>query len=97
MAWFVLQHALLTVGPYIDSCVPFQIMSNQLNVPQVDSNKVVEASQGWSVENRMHLSSILSVMVKALYTFHKKMIRKQAFFYILLFVSCYIVYNEYIE
>ncbi len=46
MAWFVLQHALLTVGPYIDSCVPFQIMSNQLNVPQVDSNKVVEASQG---------------------------------------------------
>ncbi len=65
MAWFVLQHALLTVGPYIDSCVPFQIMSNQLNVPQVDSNKVVEASQGWSVENRMHLSSILSVMVKA--------------------------------
>ncbi len=50
MAWFVLQHALLTVGPYIDSCVPFQIMSNQLNVPQVDSNKVLEASQGWSVE-----------------------------------------------
>ncbi len=46
MAWFVLWHALLTVGPYIDRCVPFQIMSNQLNLPQVDSNQVVETSQG---------------------------------------------------
>ena len=27
-----------TVGPYIDRCVPFQIMSNQFNLPQVDSN-----------------------------------------------------------
>ncbi len=35
MAW-------LTVGPYIDRCVPFQIMSNQLNLPKVDSNQVVE-------------------------------------------------------
>ena len=34
------------VRPYIDSCVPFQIMSNQLNLPQVDSNQVVETSQG---------------------------------------------------
>ena len=37
--------ALTTVGPYIDRCVPFQIMSNQLNLPQV-----VETSQGWSME-----------------------------------------------
>jgi hypothetical protein len=29
--------ALTSVGPYIDRCVPFQIMSNQLNSPQVDS------------------------------------------------------------
>jgi hypothetical protein len=34
------------VGPYIDRCVPFQIMSNQLNLLQVDSNQVVETSQG---------------------------------------------------
>ena len=50
MAWFLLWHALSTVEPYIDRCVPFQIMSNQLNLPQVDSNEVVEASQGWSME-----------------------------------------------
>ena len=37
--------ALLTVGPYIDRCVPLQIMSNKLNLPQVDSNQDVEASQ----------------------------------------------------
>jgi hypothetical protein len=28
-------HALSTVGPYIDSSVPFQIMSNQLNLPPI--------------------------------------------------------------
>jgi hypothetical protein len=39
MAWFLLWHALSNVGPYIDRCVPFQIMSNQLNLPQVDSNQ----------------------------------------------------------
>ena len=38
-------HALSTVGTYIDSGVPFQIMSNQLNLPQVDSSLVVETSQ----------------------------------------------------
>ena len=37
MAWFLLRHALSTVGPYVDRCLPFQIMSNQLNLPQVDS------------------------------------------------------------
>ena len=50
MAWFLLWHALSTVGSYIDSCVPFQIMSNQLNLPQGDSNQFVETSQGWSME-----------------------------------------------
>jgi hypothetical protein len=34
--------ALSNVGPYIDRCVSFQITSNQLNLPQVDSNQVVE-------------------------------------------------------
>ena len=42
MAWFVLWHALSTVGPYIDRCVPFQIMSSSINW-------IVETSQ-WSVE-----------------------------------------------
>ena len=46
MTWFLLSHGLSTVGPYIDRCVPFQIMSNQLNLPLVDSNRVVETSQG---------------------------------------------------
>ena len=46
MASFLLGHALSTMGPYIDRCVPFQIMSNQLNLPQVDSNLVLETSQG---------------------------------------------------
>jgi len=40
LAWFVLWHALSTMGPYIDRCVPFQITSNQLNLTQVDSNQV---------------------------------------------------------
>ena len=34
------------MGPYIDRCVPFQIMSNQLKLPKVESNQVVETSQG---------------------------------------------------
>ena len=38
MAWFLLRHALSAVGPYIDKRVPFQMMSNQFNLPQVDSN-----------------------------------------------------------
>ena len=50
VAWYLFWHALSTVEPYIDRCVPFQIMSNQLNLPQVDSNQVVETSQGGSME-----------------------------------------------
>ena len=34
MAWFLLWHALWTAGPYKDRCVPFKIMSYQLNLPQ---------------------------------------------------------------
>ena len=30
------------MGPYIDRCVPFQFMSNQLNLPQMDSNQFVD-------------------------------------------------------
>ena len=50
MAWFLLWQALSTVGPYIDRSAPFQIMSNQWKLPHVDSNQVVETSQGWSIE-----------------------------------------------
>ena len=35
MAWFLLWHALLTVGYYIDRYVPFQIMSNQIKSNQM--------------------------------------------------------------
>lgn len=38
MFWFELWCALSTVGPDIDECVPFQILCNQLNQAQVDSN-----------------------------------------------------------
>ena len=50
MAGCWIWHALSTVVPYRDRSVPFQILSNQLNLPQVDSNQVVETSQGWSME-----------------------------------------------
>jgi hypothetical protein len=50
MAWFLLWYTLSTGGAYIDRCVPFQIMSNHLNLSQVKSNQVVETSQGWSME-----------------------------------------------
>ena len=50
MAWLLLWLELSTVGLFIKTdSVPFQIMSNQLNLPQVDSNQVVE-TQGWSME-----------------------------------------------
>jgi hypothetical protein len=70
MAWFLLRHALSTMGPYIDRCVPFQIMSNQLNLPKVDSNHVVETRM--INRNRMHLSSIQSLIVKGLNTYVNK-------------------------
>jgi hypothetical protein len=48
-------------------CVPFQIMSSQLNFPQADSNQVVETSRKFN-GNRMHLSSISSLIEKFLNT-----------------------------
>jgi hypothetical protein len=56
MAWFLLWHVRSTVGPYLDRCVLFQIMSNKLNVPQVDSNHVLETFQGWQLtcKNEIH-------------------------------------------
>jgi hypothetical protein len=56
--------ALSTVGPVYRQ-VPFQIMSNQLNLPQVESNQVVEKSQGWSTE-------ILSLIAKGLNAYADK-------------------------
>ena len=40
MSWFLLRHALSAVGPHIDRCASFRIMSNHLNSPHVDSNQV---------------------------------------------------------
>ena len=57
MAWFLLWHALSTAGPYIDRCGPSQIMSNQLNLPQVESNQVVETSQDQWKQNAPDLYS----------------------------------------
>ncbi len=34
-AWFLLWYVLSAVGPFIKTCVPFQIISIQLNLPQV--------------------------------------------------------------
>jgi hypothetical protein len=72
MAWFLLCHALSTVGPYIDKCVSFLILSNQFNLPQMDSNQVVEIPQRLSMETRMHLSSISSLISKGLNTYVNK-------------------------
>jgi hypothetical protein len=71
MAWSLSWHVLSTVGPYIDRCVPFQIMSNQLNLPRVDSNQVVETSR-MLTGNRMNLSSISSLIAKGLNTYVNK-------------------------
>ena len=52
---------ICTVWPYIERCVPFQIMSNQLNLPQVDSNQGVETSKKWSREMRGTWTSIQTI------------------------------------
>ncbi len=44
LAWFSLRYALSAVSPFVERRVPFQIMSNQFNLPQVDSNQGVETS-----------------------------------------------------
>ena len=80
MAWFELCHALSTVGPYIDTCVPFQIMSNQLNLPQVIKLYSCTISRMIS-GNRMHLSSILSAKAKAV----------NYYVHVILFVFCGII------
>ena len=49
-------------GPYIDRCVPFQIMSNQLNLPQGGLQLSCRniSSQGWSVETGCTLAQYLA-------------------------------------
>jgi len=53
---FLLWHALSTVGPYIERCVSFQIMCNQLNWPQVDSNTSCRDISRMIKGNWIHLS-----------------------------------------
>ncbi len=57
------------MGPYIDKCVPFQVMSNQLNLLQVDSKSNCRNISRMISGNRMHLSSILNIMAKAVNTY----------------------------
>jgi hypothetical protein len=57
MVWFLLWHALSTVGPYIDRYVPFQIMLSCRNIPRMING------------NRTHLSSISSRISKGLNTY----------------------------
>ena len=66
------------MGPYIERCVSFQIMSNQLNLPQVDCTQVVETSRMIN-GNRMHLSSIPSLLAKGLNTYVNKVFMFFAF------------------
>ena len=84
MAWFSLWHALSTVGPYIDRCVSFHIMSNQLNLPQVDSNQVVETSRMIN-GNSIHLSSVSSLTEKGLNTYVN-----QVFLFIFLIMQAFL-------
>ena len=73
----LLWYALLTVVLYLYRWVcAFQIMSNQLNLPQVDSNQIVETSQRMINGNRMHLSSILSLIANSLNTNVSKVLFK---------------------
>ena len=57
-----------TVGPYIDRCVPFQIMSNiEFTTGGLQSScRNISRMINW---NRMHLSSILSLILKGLNTY----------------------------
>ena len=66
---FFFWHSLSIVGPYIDSCVPCQIMSNQLNLPQTPSCRNISRMIS---ENRIYLSSISSLIVKGLNTYVNK-------------------------
>ncbi len=43
-AWFLLWYALSAVGPFIKTCVPFQIIPIQLNLPQFNSTWSVVTS-----------------------------------------------------
>ena len=57
------------MGPYIERCVPFQIMSNQLNLPQADSNQVVDQwKQDAHVLNFMSHSKGSEYLCKYIYT-----------------------------
>ena len=109
MAWFLLWHDLSTVGPYIDRCVPFQILSNQLNLPVVDSNQSCRNICKMINGNRMQdLSSISSLKAKGLNTCVNKLflflIRLQTFlkktcfhFFIMGYCVCRLMRNKWLN
>ena len=53
-------HSLSRLMPYIDRCVPFQIMYNQFNLPQVGSNEGVEKNQEKWEAHEQNLKSYYS-------------------------------------
>ena len=50
MAWVLPWYALSTLRSHVDRCRTLQIMSNQLNLPHVESNEGVETAERWSKE-----------------------------------------------
>ena len=54
-------------------------MSNQLNLPQLDNNHVVEKSPRMINGNRTHLSAILSFLAKGLNTYVNKVFQFSIF------------------
>ena len=67
-AWFVLWHALSTVGPYIEVCAfPNHVQSTKFTTGglQLSCRNISRMISG----NRMHQSSILSFMAKAVNTY----------------------------
>ena len=65
MAWSFLWHALSTVGPYIDRCVPFQSIGFTTGALQWSCRNISRMING----NRKHLSSISSLIAKGLNTY----------------------------
>jgi hypothetical protein len=68
MAWFYLWHARSTVRPYIDRCVPFQITFNWIYHRWTQIKLYRNISRVIN-GNRMHMSSIWSLIAKVLNTY----------------------------
>ena len=85
MAWILLWHALSTVGPYVDRCVPLpnhvQSIEFATGGLQLSCRNIKRMING----NRMHLSSILCLIAKGLNNF----VNKVFLFFLNLFTRCH--------